>query len=161
MDESHTRILFVLVSKQILMLILKQREFMINKEETAKKFAESDELMDVSVDTNIESQLHIQRERELQNWDEAKMRNIAAEEGVEITDAHLQVIRMLQEYYIEHGPAQKGSELGDILDEAFSNQGGRKYLHRLFPEGPVAQGMRFAGLPVPKSSEDEGFGTAR
>lgn len=134
---------------------------MINKEETAKKFAESDELMDVSVDTDIESQLHTQRELELKNWDEAKMRKIATEEGVEITDDHLQVIRMLQEHYLEHGAAQKGSELGDMLDEAFSSQGGRKYLHRLFPKGPVAQGMRFAGLPVPKNSEDEGFGTAR
>lgn len=134
---------------------------MISKEETAKKFAESDELMDVSVDTDIESQQRSQRERELQNWNEDKTREIAAKEGVEITPAHLQVINALQEYYIEHGPAQKGSELGDMLDVTFSKQGGRKYLHSLFPEGPVAQGMRFSGLPVPKSSEDEGFGTAR
>ena len=134
---------------------------MISKEETAKKLAESDEVMDVSVDTDIESQQRSRRERELQNWNEAKMRKIAAEEGVEITDAHLQVINVLQEYYIEHGPAKKGSELGDMIEEAFSNQGGRKYLFSLFPQGPVAQGMRFSGLPVPKSSEDEGFGTAR
>nr|WP_201091533.1 hypothetical protein [Thiocystis minor] len=34
-------------------------------------------------------------------------------------------------------------------------------MRRLFPQGPVTQGMRFAGLPVPAHSEDEGFGTAR
>lgn len=133
----------------------------MNKETTAKKFAESDELMDVSVDTDIESQQHSQRERELKNWDEAKIRKAAAEENVEITLAHLQVISVLQAYYLEHGPAQNGRELEDMLDETFLNQGGRKFLHRLFPEGPVAQGMRLAGLPVPINTEDEGFGTAR
>jgi tRNA 2-thiouridine synthesizing protein E len=56
---------------------------------------------------------------------------------------------------------KSGRELGDILDEAFSDQGGRQYLRRLFPQGPVAQGMRFAGLPIPAHSEDGGFGTAR
>jgi tRNA 2-thiouridine synthesizing protein E len=134
---------------------------MMNKEETAKKFAESDKLMDVSVDTDIDSQLHTQRVRELKNWNEAKMRSIATEEGVELFPEHLHVISVLQKYYIEHGSAKNGREISDMLDEEFSEQGGRKYLHRLFPQGPVAQGMRFAGLAVPNNSEDEGFGTAR
>jgi len=133
----------------------------MSKEKIAKKFEESDELMDKSVDTNIESQQRSQRESELQNWDEIKMRKFAAEEDVKITAAHLQVINVLQKYYLEHGLAQNGRELEDMLDEVFSNQGGRKFLHRLFPEGPVAQGMRISGLPVPTHSEDEGFGTAR
>jgi sulfur relay (sulfurtransferase) DsrC/TusE family protein len=71
------------------------------------------------------------------------------------------VIQRLRDYYLENGSVESGRELGDILDEAFSDQGGRQYLRRLFPQGPVTQGMRFAGLPVPAHSEDEGFGTAR
>ena len=48
-----------------------------------------------------------------------------------------------------------------MLDEHYAEQGGRKYLRRLFPQGPVAQGMRIAGLPVPPHTEDEGFGISR
>jgi len=48
-----------------------------------------------------------------------------------------------------------------MLDIEYAEQGGRKYLRRLFPEGPVAQGMRIAGLPVPPHTENEGFGTNR
>lgn len=48
-----------------------------------------------------------------------------------------------------------------MLDIEYAEQGGRKYLHRLFPECPVAQGMRSAGLPVPPHTENEGFGTKR
>lgn len=134
---------------------------MLTKEKIAEKFAEADELMDVSVDTDIESQQRSQREAELQNWSEEKMREMAAKENVEITLAHLQLISILQKYYVEHGPAKNGREIEDMLDEEFSTQGGRKYLHRLFPQGPVAQGMRLSGLPVPKQTEDEGFGTSR
>jgi len=152
--------LFELVFEEIKEKIYR-RYYMLTKEKTAKKLAEADELLDVSVDTDIDSQQRSQRERELKNWNEEKTREIAAEENVEITLAHLQLISVLQKYYIEHGPAKNGRELEDMLDEEFSNQGGRKFLHRLFPQGPVAQGMRFAGLPVPKQTEDEGFGTAR
>jgi sulfur relay (sulfurtransferase) DsrC/TusE family protein len=47
-----------------------------------------DEFADKSVDTDIDSQQHTQRERKLQNWNEEQARGIAKEEGVELTDAH-------------------------------------------------------------------------
>ena len=116
---------------------------------------------DKSVDTDIHSQQRTQRKHEIEGWSEDQIHKIAAEENVEITQAHLQVISILQKYYIKHGLANNGRELDALLDDVFSEQGGRKYLHRLFPEGPVTQGMRFAGLSVPAHSEDGGFGTTR
>ena len=121
----------------------------------------AEDLTDKSVETDVDSQMHTRRERELQNWDEQQAREIAKDEDIELTDAHFEVIQRLRDYYLEHGLVESGRELGDMLDEAFSEQGGRKYLHRLFPKGPVTQGMRIAALPVPAHSEDEGFGTAR
>jgi len=37
----------------------------------------------------------------------------------------------------------------------------KKYLHRLFPEGPVRQDMPIADLPVPAHTEDASFGVSR
>lgn len=86
----------------------------------------TDEFADKSVDTDIGSQQHTQRERELRNWNEEQAHGIAKEEGVELTDAHFEVIQRLRDYYLENGSVEGGRELGDMLDEAFSDQGGRK-----------------------------------
>jgi tRNA 2-thiouridine synthesizing protein E len=114
-----------------------------------------------SVDTDIASQQRTQRELELRSWSEQQARETASEIGIELTQDHLQVIQLLREYYLQHGEVKSGRELGDMLNEKFADQGGRKFLRRLFPQGPVTQGMQLAGLAVPAYSEDEGFGTSR
>jgi TusE/DsrC/DsvC family sulfur relay protein len=101
------------------------------------------------------------RELDLQDWDEAQGRCNAEQEGIEITAAHWEIVHFLRDHYLQHGPSKSGRELSDILDEHFADQGGRKHLRRLFPQGPVAQGMRIAGLPLPPHTEDEGFGVSR
>jgi tRNA 2-thiouridine synthesizing protein E len=101
------------------------------------------------------------REKEMADWNLERGRELAAEQGLELSDEHWQVIYKLREYYEAYGLPESGRVLGDMLDAEFAAQGGRRYLRRLFPQGPVAQGMRIAGLPVPAYTEDEGFGTAR
>jgi len=114
-----------------------------------------------SVDTNVNSQQRTQRKLELKNWNEEQVNKVARADGIELSPDHLRVIRLLREYYLDNGTVQSGRVLGDMLNEEFAEQGGRKYLHTLFPEGPVTQGMRFSGLPIPAYSEDKGFGTSR
>ena len=134
---------------------------MVDKEKLADDFAEAAELMDKSVDTDIDSQKRTHREAELGEWSEAQARKIASEAGIELTDAHLQVVQSLREYYREHGPTASGRQLSEMLYNTFASEGGKKYLYDLFPEGPVKQGMLIAGLPTPAHTEDAGFGTAR
>ena len=106
------------------------------------------------------SPLRSDRKIELQSWNETQAQRVAVQEGIALTEAHWAVIYCLRDYYLENGLAQSGRELGDMLDREFSELGGRKYLHRLFPHGPVAQGMRIAGLPLPAYTIDSGFGSA-
>jgi tRNA 2-thiouridine synthesizing protein E len=101
------------------------------------------------------------REIDLERWDKAEGERIAEQEGIRLSDAHWEVINFLRSYYLEKGPLESGREVSEALDSRFADQGGRKYLRRLFPEGPVGQGLRIAGLPVPPHTEDEGFGISR
>jgi len=113
------------------------------------------------VDTDINSIQKTQREQEMSGWSEQQARAMASEDGIELSEDHLRVIHLLREYYLQHGLVQSGRELGDMLNEQFADRGGRRFLYRLFPGGPVTQGMRLAGLPIPAYSEDGGFGTSR
>jgi len=101
------------------------------------------------------------RKLDLEDWDEAQAQRTARQEGIELTEEHWEVVRYLREYYLKQGPAENGRELSDVLDARYAEQGGRSFLRRLFPQGPVAQGMRIAGLPVPPYTKDESFGISR
>jgi tRNA 2-thiouridine synthesizing protein E len=97
---------------------------------------------------------------ELGEWSEDIARRLAAEEGIELTDDHWEVIHFLREYYKGHGAARSGRVLLDTLAEKFDAKGGKKHLYELFPKGPVSQGSKLAGVPAPEYSQDKGFGTA-
>lgn len=96
-------------------------------------------------------------------WSVSEASRAAADEGLQPTDTHWEAVRALQEFFARHddGPAVNARELHDALDERFHTQGGMKFLYRLFPGGPVAQGCRLAGLEPPAGSVDRGFGSVQ
>lgn len=84
----------------------------------------------------------------------------AQQDGLTLSEEHWQVIRALQDYYARNDETGvKGVELHDALEERFHAEGGMKYLYRLFPKGPVAQGCALAGLTPPAGAIDLGFGS--
>ena len=98
---------------------------------------------------------------DLDDWDEALARTRAAAEGLDLSDAHLQVLHFLRNHYIQHGPDRHARHLRDTLDGVFEKRGGIRYLYTLFPGGPVSQGSRLAGLPVPAGTVDASFGSVQ
>jgi len=99
------------------------------------------------------------RQRDLQAWSTGEAQRMAEQEGIELSSAHWEVIHFLRDEYLRHGPHPYAREVADKLNEAFADLGGQKHLRRLFPNGPVTQGMRLAGLPLPPYHQDEGFGS--
>ncbi|WP_455234977.1 TusE/DsrC/DsvC family sulfur relay protein [Thiogranum longum] len=93
-------------------------------------------------------------------WTKADADKVAQQEGLDMTDDHWDLLCALHEYYARH---EYGGfsvrELHDALDEKFHVKGGYKFLYRLFPGGPVAQGCRLAGLEAPAGAIDKGFGS--
>lgn len=114
----------------------------------------------IHTDPENSSPRRTDRRHDLEEWSRDRSEAIASEEGVDMTEDHWRVITFLRRYYLEQGLADNARELADELDKAFAEQGGRGYLRRLFPEGPVSQGSRIACLPVPPYNEDASFGTA-
>jgi tRNA 2-thiouridine synthesizing protein E len=95
-----------------------------------------------------------------QDWSEAAATEVAQSEGLTLDDNHWEVVRALQEYFARNAQANI-RELHDALDEKFHAQGGRKFLFKLLPGGPVAQGCRLAGLTPPAGAESKSFGSVQ
>jgi len=94
------------------------------------------------------------------DWSLRQARTVARSDGLNLSDEHYDVVRALQEYFARHEvPDLNMRELQDALDERFHASGGIRYLYRLFPRGPIAQGCRIAGLSAPSISIDRGFGS--
>ena len=95
------------------------------------------------------------------DWTRSQALEVAREEGLEMTEAHWELVRALQTYYEQHEDAARINQrdLHDALDEHFHAHGGIKYLYGIFPGGPIAQGCRLAGLKAPFMATDHSFGS--
>jgi len=94
------------------------------------------------------------------DWSESEAREWGESQGLDMDDDHWEVVYALQEYCSRHECSKYSvRELHDALDEKFHEKGGYKYLYKLFPGGPIAQGCRLAGLEPPAGSVDLGFGS--
>lgn len=74
----------------------------------------------------------------------------ARAEGLgDLTDQQWQAIRLLRCLYRKNGRAASARQLIGTLGKSFAAEGGSHYLYRLFPQGPIDQGSRLAGIPAP------------
>ena len=94
-----------------------------------------------------------------ENWDINLAQQTAKQDGLNLNDDHWDLIRALQEYY-HKVEFPKLRQIKDALEEKFHSRGGMKYLYKIIPGGPVAEGCRLAGLAVPAGAIDKSFGSA-
>jgi len=94
------------------------------------------------------------------HWDESVAKECADIEGIELTDAHFEVLRYLRRCHNRFGQIYQTHTLTQALETRFAMSGGKKFLYTLFPKGPVTQGCDIAGIPAPKDSIDTLLGTA-
>ncbi len=84
-------------------------------------------------------------------WDEEIARVIAANEQVEMTEAHWEVVRAARAYYDEFGIVAEPRKFLKIMRERYGeNRASTRYLFELFPYGLVKSANKIAGLPRPK-----------
>lgn len=95
----------------------------------------------------------------LDHWSPIVANRIADEEALTLTDDHWQVIYCLREYFRDMGPDWTARDMTRQLERDYADMGGRRYLYELFPHGPLAQGCRMAGLPLPQGTLSKSFGS--
>ena len=115
---------------------------------------------DMSNEEKMEYVFHIHEDDvEIENWDRQVATELAKKEGIQLTDAHWEVVSYLRKLYQGSGTVDYARDLSAILDQRFKPKGGLKYLFTLFPNGPVNQGCKIAGVSVPHDSKQASFGS--
>ena len=83
-------------------------------------------------------------------WEEAMIPTLAEMEGIELTDAHLEVILFVRHFYEEFNTSPAVRMLVKAMEKAHGpEKGNSKYLFKLFKQGPAKQATKLAGLPNP------------
>lgn len=75
---------------------------------------------------------------------------LAAEENIELSDAHWEVIDFVRNFYLEYNTSPAIRMLVKAMAKALGEDKGNSiYLYKLFPKGPAKQATKIAGLPKP------------
>ncbi len=87
---------------------------------------------------------------DLSTWSDAVCETLAAREGLELTDAHWEVLRLLRTFYAETQVSPAMRPLVRLVRERLdSEKGSSIYLMTLFGDSPARTAARLAGLPRP------------
>jgi tRNA 2-thiouridine synthesizing protein E len=85
-----------------------------------------------------------------QEWNEGLAGLMAKEDGLELGEAHWEVIKFLRDYFEKFQIAPMIKILTKELKKKYGKEkGNTKYLYELYPAGPAKQACRYAGLPKP------------
>ncbi|CAM2946386.1 TusE/DsrC/DsvC family sulfur relay protein [Vibrio rarus] len=85
-----------------------------------------------------------------QDWEEGMIPLLAKAEGIELTEAHLEVIHFVRHFYLEFNTSPAVRMLVKAIEKAHGpEKGNSKYLFKLFKQGPAKQATKLAGLPKP------------
>lgn len=84
------------------------------------------------------------------DWDEEVARQLAQCDNIEITAQHWEIILFMRSYYgqYKHLPNTR-MFVKAVAKTLGEGKGNSRYLHQLFPKGPLKYACKLAGLPKP------------
>lgn len=87
---------------------------------------------------------------DLSDWDESVAQQIAKQNELELTDLHWEILFFIRHYYqaFKHLPNARVFTKA-IKKKLGEGKGNSRYLHKLFPQGPLKYACKIAGLPKP------------
>ncbi len=86
----------------------------------------------------------------LADWSEELALAIADTEGIEMTDAHWEIVNFIRGYYEQfHVLLAIKPLMSEIANKFGPGKGNTKYLYRLFADKPTRLANKIGGLPRP------------
>jgi len=84
------------------------------------------------------------------DWNEDVAQRLAVLNNIGLSDDHWEIILFIRRYYqqFKHLPNARVFTKA-IAKELGEAKGNSRYLHKLFPEGPLKYACKLAGLPKP------------
>ena len=84
------------------------------------------------------------------DWNEQIAERLAALNAIDLTGAHWEIIHFIRHYYqqYKHLPNARVFTRA-VRHELGETKGNSRYLHRLFPDGPLKFACKITGLPKP------------
>ncbi len=88
--------------------------------------------------------------KNLNDWNKEIANILATNEGIELTEAHWEIIHLLRQFYqeFELSPAMRPL-IKYVSQQLGSDKGKSIYLLKLFPGSPAKIASKIAGLPKP------------
>ncbi len=84
------------------------------------------------------------------DWNEEVALELAARSQIHLTEAHWEIIRFIRGYYFKFSHLPNARMFVKAVQKEFGEEkGNSRYLHALFPNGPVRFACLIAGLPKP------------
>ena len=84
------------------------------------------------------------------DWDEEVAKRLAELNDITLNDAHWEIIFFIRNYYMQFKHLPNARVFTKAIAKALGEEkGNSRYLHKLFPEGPLKYACKLAGLPKP------------
>ncbi|MDO9106034.1 MAG: TusE/DsrC/DsvC family sulfur relay protein [Methylovulum sp.] len=84
------------------------------------------------------------------DWNETVATQLAELNDIQLSDAHWEIILFIRAYYLSYKHLPNARVFTKAVSKQFGEaKGNSRYLHRLFPDGPLKYACKLAGLPKP------------
>ncbi len=96
---------------------------------------------------------------DIDSWSEQDAVRRAEALGIELTENRWDIVLFVRDYYRGRGADAPAREIMNALEKEYAEDGGKRWLYKQFPGGPVLQASTIAGIPLPLGTTNESFGT--
>jgi tRNA 2-thiouridine synthesizing protein E len=84
------------------------------------------------------------------DWNENIARQLATSNNIKLNDEKWEIILFIRHYYLQFKHLPNARVFTKAIAKEFGEaKGNSRYLHTLFPDGPLKYACKLAGLPKP------------
>ncbi|MFW5443700.1 MAG: TusE/DsrC/DsvC family sulfur relay protein [Methylococcaceae bacterium] len=87
---------------------------------------------------------------DLNDWNEVVAAELAKLNDIQINNLHWEIVFFIRRYYQQFKHLPNARVFTKAIKKEFGDEkGNSRYLHKLFPQGPLKYACKVAGLPKP------------